>query len=153
MATIRECGVDPEIRDLVPAHTWQESAELGASVERFGYLAPILAWRNRAGELIVLDGHKRRELWLAACGAAQKSGGGIPVAPQVRELAFDSRDAAMLFVIDNATGRRNLSDLDRIALASKREVIVKRMARENLKTSSGGASRRESPAFGASAEG
>ncbi len=123
MATIRECGVDPEIRDLVPVHSWQESAELGASVEKFGYLAPILAWRNRAGELLVLDGHKRRELWLAACGAAQKTGGSIPTAPQVRELPFDSRDAAMLFVIDNATGRRNLTDLDHIALAAKRAAV------------------------------
>ena len=140
MATsIRECGVDAEIRDLLPAHSWQESAELGASVERFGYLAPLIACRNTAGELIVLDGHKRRELWLAACGAAQKSVGSLPVAPQVIELPFDSRDAAMLFVLDNATGRRNLSDLDRIKLAAKREEIVRRMARENLKTSSGGA--------------
>ncbi len=109
MVTIRDCGIDPEIRDLVPAHSWQESAELGVSVERFGYLAPILAWKNPAGELVVIDGHKRRELWLSACRAAQKTGGGIPVAPQVRELPFDSRDAAMLFVIDNATGRQNLS--------------------------------------------
>ena len=143
MATsIRECGVDAEIRDLLPAHSWQESAELGASVERFGYLAPIIAWRNPAGELIVLDGHKRRELWLAACGAVQQTGGSIPAAPQVMELPFDSRDAAMLFVLDNATGRRNLSDLDRIKLAAKREEIVRRMARENLKTSSGGANPR-----------
>ena len=137
MATsIRECGVDAEIRDLLPAHSWQESAELGASVERFGYLAPIIAWRNAAGELIVLDGHKRRELSLAACGAAQKAGGNIPVAPQVMELSFDSRDAAMLFVLDNATGRRNLSDLDRIKLAAKREDIVRRMAKSNQGTRS-----------------
>ena len=113
---------------------WQESAELGASVERFGYLAPIIAWRNPVGELLVLDGHKRRELWLSACGAAQKSGGSLPVAPHVIELPFDSRDAAMLFVLDNATGRRNLSDLDRIKLAAKREEIVRRMAKSNQGT-------------------
>ena len=40
----------------------------------------------------------------------------------------------MLFVLDNATGRRNLSDLDRIKLAAKREEIVRRMAKSNQGT-------------------
>ena len=84
----------------------------------------------------MLDGHKRRELWLSACGAAHQTGGSIPVGPQVMELPFDSRDAAMLFVLDNATGRRNLSDLDRIKLAAKREDIVRWMAKSNQGTRS-----------------
>ena len=71
---------------------------------------------------------------MSACGAAQNTGGSIPVAPQVMELPFDSRDAAMLFVLDNATGRRNLSDLDRIKLAAKREEIVRRMVKSNQGT-------------------
>ena len=40
----------------------------------------------------------------------------------------------MLFVLDNATGRRNLSDLDRIKLAAKREEIVRRMVKSNQGT-------------------
>ena len=66
MATISECRVDPEFRDAVPAHDWQEIADLEKSIEAFGYLAPVIAWRNAAGELLVLDGHARLDIFFAA---------------------------------------------------------------------------------------
>ena len=44
-------------------------------------------------------------------------------------IDLPSRDDALLFVINGQLGRRNLSDLDRIALVSKREEIVRRMAK------------------------
>jgi hypothetical protein len=51
---------------------------------------------------------------------------------------FPDRDAALLWIIDNQKGRRNVANIDRIALAAKRESIVARKAKANLKTSSGG---------------
>ena len=50
----------------------------------------------------------------------------------------------MLWMLDNQGGRRNLSDVDKITIASKKEAIIARKAAENLKTSTGGA---EPPAF------
>jgi len=43
------------------------------------------------------------------------------------------------------SGRRNVSEIDRIMLAAKREEIVARKAKENLKTSSGGSNPRPLP--------
>jgi len=43
------------------------------------------------------------------------------------------------WIIDNQKGRRNIADIDRIALSSKRVEIVSRgKAKENLKTPTGG---------------
>jgi hypothetical protein len=42
-----------------------------------------------------------------------------------------TRDEALLWIIDNQRGRRNLADIDRIALASRRHAIVAAKAKEN----------------------
>ena len=43
-------------------HDWQEIADLDKSIEAFGYLSPVIARRNSAGTLLVLDGHARLEV-------------------------------------------------------------------------------------------
>ena len=45
-------------------------------------------------------------------------------------------------IIDNQHGRRNVEAIDRIALQARKEEIVARKARENLKTSTGGSNSR-----------
>lgn len=145
MATIQDCKVDSEFRDVVPPHSFDEVADLKASVEQFGCLSPIVVWRNAGGELIVLDGHARRNVWLNAIGEAKEARSLSPDAqiglaarwPQIVEIELPDRDAALLWVIDNQRGRRNLTDLDRIALAAKREIIVRRMAKSNQSASGG----------------
>lgn len=42
-----------------------------------------------------------------------------------------TRDEALLWIIDNQRGRRNLADIDRIALAARRHDIVAAKAKEN----------------------
>jgi hypothetical protein len=46
------------------------------------------------------------------------------------EMGFADRDAAMLWMIDNQKGRRNLADIDLIALERKRESILRPLAKE-----------------------
>ncbi len=144
-ATIKDCKIDPEFRDVVPPHSWDEAADLKASVEQFGYLSPIVVWRNEVGEHLVLDGHARRDIWIAAVTAAHTERSVNPDAPigraarwpQIVEIELPDRDAALLWVIDNQRGRRNLTDLDRIALAAKREQIVRRIAKSNQSAGGG----------------
>ena len=144
-ATIKDCKVDPEFRDVVPPHSFDEVADLKASVEQFGYLSPIIVWRNSDGVLLVLDGHARRNVWLNAIGEAKEARSVNPDAPiglaarwpQVVQIDLPDREAALLWIIDNQRGRRNLTDLDRIALAAKREQIVRRMAKSNQSAGGG----------------
>lgn len=53
-------------------------------------------------------------------------------------MEFADEDAASVWIIDNQKGRRNVSEIDRIMLSSKREEIISRKAKVNLKTSTGG---------------
>lgn len=145
MATIQDCKVDSEFQTVVPPHSFDELADLAASVERFGFLSPVIVWRNSDGVLLVLDGHARRDVWLNAIGEAKEARSLNPDTPiglaarwpQIVEIELPDRDAALLWIIDNQRGRRNLTDLDRIALAAKREIIVRRMAKSNQSASGG----------------
>lgn len=47
-----------------------------------------------------------------------------------RYKEFHGRQAAMLWMIDNQSHRRNLSDIDKISLARKREELLRPMAKE-----------------------
>ena len=145
MATIRDCQIDPEFQNIVPPHSFDEVADLKASVEQFGYLSPIIVWRNLDGVLLVLDGHARWNVWLNAIGEAKEARSLNPDTPiglaarwpQIVAIELPDRDAALLWIIDNQRGRRNLTDLDRIALAAKREIIVRRMAKSNQSAGGG----------------
>ena len=128
--SIRECRVDQEFRDAIPRAAWDERAELQASVARFGYLSPIIAWKNERGECLILDGHNRWESWRAAC--ANPGASGLAASePAVVVLDLPSREEALLFVINSQLGRRNIADIDRIMLVSKREEILRRKAKAN----------------------
>lgn len=49
------------------------------------------------------------------------------------EVQLQDRDAALIWIIDNQKGRRNVSEIDRIALATRRAEIVGRKAKEQQK--------------------
>lgn len=57
--------------------------------------------------------------------------------PASHRLLEADRDAVMLWMLDNQGGRRNLTDIDRIAIVRRREEILARKALEN-KVSAGG---------------
>ena len=59
--SIRVCRVDQEFRDATPCASSDERAELRASVVRFGYLSPVVAWKNERGEFVILDGFSSRD--------------------------------------------------------------------------------------------
>ena len=59
--SIRDLKVDREFREAIPHASSDERAELRASVVRFGYLSPIIAWKNERGEFLILDGFSSRD--------------------------------------------------------------------------------------------
>ncbi len=144
-ATIREVQIDPEFRGVIPVHSWDELADLQASIERFGYLAPFIVWRNEAGVPLLLDGHARLEILREALKIARKARANDPnalisrsaEAPDVVEINLASRDEAVLWIIGNQLGQRSLAPLARIALVAKREDVRRRMAKVN-QTAAGG---------------
>ena len=49
---------------------------------------------------------------------------------EVTDMHFDSREAATLWILENQLGRRNLTDAARIALALRKEELLKALAKE-----------------------
>lgn len=106
--------VDPEFAALIPPLTSQERELLEASLVQEGCREPLVVWEQGG---ILLDGHNRLEI----C-----SRHGIPFT--TRGVELKNRDAALLWSLNNQLGRRNLSAIDRIALAAKREPLIKATA-------------------------
>ena len=127
--SIRECQVDSGFREAIPCASIDERTELQVSIDKFGYLSPIITWKNERGECLILDGHNRWESWRAAI--ACNSTGLAASEPAVVVLDLPSREDAMLFIIGNQLGRRNIADIDRIRLVSQREEILRRKAKAN----------------------
>jgi ParB family chromosome partitioning protein len=106
--------IDPEFEALIRPLSADEKDLLEASLQRDGCRDPLIAWKQGG---ILLDGHNRLDICTRL---------GIPFSTRAVELK--NRDAAKLWVIDNQLGRRNLSDIDRIALAMRREPLIQAAA-------------------------
>ena len=88
--------IDEEFRDLLPA--MDRRKELAEKIEAEGWTdEPITVWQHHN---ILLDGHNRYAIW-----QSRNDDG-----PQVRELKFDSREEAELWVRKHQDSRRNSTD-------------------------------------------
>ena len=84
--------IDPEFRDLIPPLNEEELKLLEASIVADGCESPLIVWNG-----VIVDGHNR----YAICQKHE-----IPFA--IQEKDFSSRDDAMLWMLRNQLGRRNL---------------------------------------------
>jgi len=107
--------VDPEFAALIPPLQPAELAGLEASIRAEGCRDALVVWRG-----VLIDGHNRKTI----CERH-----GLPY--QTRAIDLPDRTAAMLWIIDNQQHRRNLADIDKIALARKREELLRTKASEN----------------------
>ena len=114
--------IDPEFRDLIPPLNEEEITMLEESIIANGCESPLIVWNG-----VIVDGHNRH----AIC---QKHN--IPFA--VIEKEFSSREDAMLWMLRNQLGRRNLNSYQRGELALKFEPLLKAEARSRQATSTGG---------------
>jgi N6-adenosine-specific RNA methylase IME4 len=105
--------IDPEIRDLIPPLTEAERAELEASLLVDGCRDALSIWESPDGP-VLLDGHHRK----AICDHH-----GLDY--RLSEIFVFDREKAMLWVIANQRGRRNLSHFARGELALRALEIEK----------------------------
>lgn len=115
--------IDPEFKAICRKLTEDEYSGLEADIKEFGCNDPILLWDG-----FIIDGHNRYEI-------CQKHG----IDFRTLSLHFDSRADVLLYMIDHQLARRNLHELDKVALLEAKRPILEARAKENLKTSTGGA--------------
>ena len=108
---------DSEFRKLIPPLQPDELSELKKSLKSEGNRDPVVIWKENK---LMLDGHHRYDICTNA---------GIPLKPAL-QLSFPDRNAAIVWIIRNQFGRRNLSAYSRSVLALKLEEILKPKARE-----------------------
>ena len=110
--------IDPEFQALIPPLSPEEYNQLEQN---------ILAYKKCRDALVVwgdtlVDGHNR----LRICATHS-----LPF--EIKEVSFDSREEAMVWILDNQLGRRNLTDAMRIELALSKVELLKAKAKENQK--------------------
>jgi len=108
--------IDPEFRDLIPPLNDEELTMLEESIVANGCESPLIVWNG-----VIVDGHNRH----AIC---QKHS--IPFA--VSEKSFDSREDAMLWMLRNQLGRRNLNSYQRGELALKFEPLIASASKKRM---------------------
>ena len=108
--------VDPEFRDLIPPLNEEELKLLEESLVADGCESPLIVWNG-----VIVDGHNR----YAICRKHE-----IPFA--IQEKNFSSRDDAMLWMLRNQLGRRNLNSYQRVELVLKFEPLVKSAAEQRM---------------------
>lgn len=108
--------IDAEFAALIPPLTDDERSQLEANITAHGGARdPLVVWAG-AGNLTLVDGHNRYEI----CTRRD-----LPF--EIEEIRFDDRNSAMLWIIDNQNGRRNLADFAKVELELKREAIHRAM--------------------------
>lgn len=119
-----ELKIDDEFRDLIPALTAEEAEALEASLKADGCRDALVVWDETS---ILLDGHNRYRI-------CQEHG----LAFTTVRKSFADRQDALIWVIQNQFGRRNLTPFMRSELALKLEDVIAAKAKANLVTSTGG---------------
>lgn len=108
--------IDPEFKNLIPPLTAEEYAGLEESIIAEGCRDALILWDG-----ILIDGHNRYEI----CTRHN-----IPF--ETTEMFFPSRDDVKLWMMKNQLSRRNLNDMQRIAIVRKCEDAVKAKAAGRL---------------------
>jgi len=106
--------IDKEFHDLIPPMTPEEKGLLEEDVTANGCRDALVVWEG-----ILLDGHNRLEI-------CQR----LKLKYKVTSLEFEDRGEAMLWIINNQFGRRNISMYDRGVLALKVKDIIAAKAKK-----------------------
>lgn len=110
--------IDAEFKSLIPPLTADEFDGLKESILRDGCRDALVLWGDT-----LIDGHNRYEICTA---------NGIPF--QTVQMEFADRQSAIVWIIKNQFGRRNLPAYDRARLALRLKNVIAEKAKENLVT-------------------
>ena len=112
----QELKIDPEFQSLIPPLSDEERAQLEENILRDGIRDPLVIWKEQG---ILIDGHNRYDI-------AQKHG----LHFRTVEKEFPNRDAVLVWIVQNQSGRRNLSTYARAELALKLKPVIAAQAKE-----------------------
>lgn len=121
---MRELKIDPELKELLPPLTDEEYKQLEKNIIDNGFDRnfPIMEWHG-----YIADGHNRYSI-------CKKHN----IDPVIGTLAYETKEEVMEWMLDIQLGRRNLSPIQRIAVAEKYRPIYEKQAKERQATSTGG---------------
>lgn len=114
----KELKIDPELKDLLPPLTDNEYEQLEKNIIENGFDKnfPIMVWNG-----FIVDGHNRYSI-------CRKHN----IEYIVGTLAYETKEEVMEWMLDIQLGRRNLSPIQRIAVAEKYRPIYEKQAKKNL---------------------
>ena len=114
---MRELKIDPELKDLLPPLTDEEYKQLEKNILENGFDRnfPIMEWHG-----YIADGHNRYSI-------CKKHN----IEPVIGTIAYETKEEVMEWMLDIQLGRRNLSPIQRIAVAEKYRPIYEKKAKEN----------------------
>ena len=107
--------IDQEFKSLIPPLSDEEYKQLEQNIITDGCRDPLVIWKGT-----IVDGHNRYEI-------CTKKG----VSFNTTKTASDTRDDAVMWIIKNQFGRRNLSAYTRSELALKLAPLVEARAKAN----------------------
>lgn len=113
--------VDPGFQKLLQPLSEDEYRGLEEDIIKRGCLNPIIVWNG-----IVVDGHNRFQI----CNK-------LGIEFSVKEIQFEDREDAKLWIIQHQLKRRNLNDFQRCELALRMKEIISQKARENQRAGGG----------------
>lgn len=114
--------IDAEFSELIPPLNGDEFSQLEENILRDGIQDTLKVWNGT-----LVDGHNRYKI-------AQKHGLDFTTT----ELHFADRNDAIIWIVKNQFGRRNLTAYDRSILALKLKSVIAAKAKENLATHTSG---------------
>ena len=117
-----ELKINPEFEKLIPPLDMKELFTLKESIWKEGCRDALVTWRGT-----IVDGHNRYKY------CKEK---GLPF--KVIERNFSTEDDAIVWIIDNQMGRRNIESAAKIRLALKKEGIRSKEARNRQACGQGG---------------
>jgi len=107
--------INPEFKDLIPPLSEGEYNQLTQNILAQGCRDAIKTWNGT-----IIDGHNRH----AICQA-----NGIPY--DVSTIWFPSKKDAVIWILENQLGRRNLPEAMRIKLALRKADMLREKSRQN----------------------
>ncbi len=114
--------VDEEFKNLLAILTDEEYMNLEHDIVTSGkILQPILVWNDT-----IIDGHNRYQI-------AQLH----EIDFETREMMFDSKEDAKIWIIKHQMGRRNLNDFQRAEMAIKLKNSIEVRAKTNQRAAGG----------------
>lgn len=119
----KELVIDPEFEKLIPSLSEEEFRLLEEDVVKNGFLSPIIVWNQ-----IILDGHNRYEIYQKMTD---------PIDLPVKNIYFESKEEAKLWILTHQLGRRNLQPYQRIELALKMKETIAAQAKANQRAGGG----------------